>query len=92
MTQGEKVLVLWIFIRKKKNRYGTTSIIVASKFHGIFKEIKTIGVSDSSDEIEVLITQAHQWISNYKGELDIFQQSAKEEDERQVIEYLFSNI
>ena len=81
-----------MFVRQKKNRSGTTSVVVVTKSHGIFKELKTIGVSDNRIQIEKFINQAQQWIQHYKGELDIFQQSAKAQEERQVTEYLLSNI
>jgi hypothetical protein len=61
-----------MFIRKKKNRSGTTSIVVVEKRKGIFREIKTVGVSRDEAEIESLYQQGKQWISDYKGEQDIF--------------------
>ena len=36
-----------MFLRKKKNRSGTVSVVVVDKSQGRFKEIKTIGVSSS---------------------------------------------
>ena len=57
MTQEEKVLHLRMFVRKKKNRSGTTSVVVAEKRKGVFRELKTIGVSEDKDEIEKLILQ-----------------------------------
>ena len=32
-----------MFVRKKKNRSGTVSVVVADKSSGKFKELKTIG-------------------------------------------------
>ena len=57
MTQEEKVLHLRMFVRKKKNRSGTTSVVVAEKRKRVFRELKTIGVSKNKDEIEKLILQ-----------------------------------
>jgi len=57
VTQEEKVLHLRMFVRKKKNRSGTTSVVVAEKRKGVFRELKTIGVSEDKDEIEKLILQ-----------------------------------
>lgn len=42
-----------MFVRKKKNRSGTTSIIVAVKQNGKFKELKTIGVARNAEEIDL---------------------------------------
>jgi hypothetical protein len=57
VTQEEKVLHLRMFVRKKKNRSGTTSVVVPEKRKGVFRELKTIGVSKDKDEIEKLILQ-----------------------------------
>ena len=81
-----------MFVRKKKNRSGTTSIVVVNKAHGKFKEVKTIGVSKDSIDIEYFIKQAHKWINTHSGIQDIFQQTAKEKEEKQITEYFLSNI
>lgn len=67
-----------MFIRKKKNRSGTTSIVVVEKKRGVFKELKTIGVSKDKDEIEKLVVKGQKWIATYLGEQDIFEQSDQE--------------
>jgi hypothetical protein len=46
-----------MFIRKKKNRSGSTSIVVIDKRNGNFREIKTIGTSSKESEIENLYIQ-----------------------------------
>ncbi|MFA7138032.1 MAG: IS1634 family transposase [Bacteroidales bacterium] len=81
-----------MFIRKKKNRSGTTSIVVVEKRKGIFREIKTVGVSRDEAEIEPLYQQGKQWISDYKGEQDIFNIRDKNIEEQKVTEDLLSNI
>jgi hypothetical protein len=43
-----------MFIRKKKNRSGTTSIVVVNKIKGCFQELKTIGVSSDEKELAAL--------------------------------------
>jgi transposase len=92
VTQGEKRIHLRMFIRKKKNRSGTTSVVVVEKRKGVFRELKTIGVSEDKKEIEKLFLQGKKWISQYLGEVDMFVQSAQEAEEKQVTEYLLSNI
>ena len=44
-----------MFVRKKKNRSGTVSVVVADKSSGRFKELKTIGVSSDPDAEEMTI-------------------------------------
>lgn len=67
-----------MFIRKKKNRSGTVSIVVADKSSGKFKELKTIGVSSNPEEIAQLVFKAHRWIDEYSGQLSMdFDESEK---------------
>ena len=81
-----------MFIRKKKNRSGTTSIIVVDKSRGKFHEVKTIGVSSDKKQIEEFIRQATQWKDIQRGIEDIFQKVVKEKEEKQITEYLLSNV
>ncbi|HHT03399.1 MAG TPA: IS1634 family transposase [Bacteroidales bacterium] len=81
-----------MFIRKKKNRSGTTSVIVVSKAYGKFKEVKTIGVSDDESQIENFVREARRWIATQTGAQDLFQQNIKEEEEKHLTEHLISNI
>lgn len=81
-----------MFIRKKKNRSGTTSIVVVDKRHGVYHEIKTIGVSKDYSELESLYLQGKRWIASFCGTQDIFDTFTKEQEEKQVTEYLLSNV
>jgi transposase len=81
-----------MFVRKKKNRSGTTSVIVVDKSTGVYKEIATIGVSRGSSDIESLCLQGKKWIETHCGNLDIFELYEKDCEEKQVTEYLLSNI
>ena len=60
-----------MFVRKKKNRSGTVSVVVADKGSGKFKELNTIGVSSDPDEIACLEVKARQWIDEYSGQLTL---------------------
>jgi transposase len=81
-----------MFIRKKKNPSGVISVQVIDKRKGKYCVLKTIGSSPENPTIEVLFEQGKNWISNYLGEQDIFNQATKEVEENQVAEYLLSNI
>lgn len=59
-----------MYIRKKHNRSGTTSIVVVSKSEGKYKEIKSFGFSSSKDEIELLCKKAAEWIRSYGGQME----------------------
>jgi len=88
----KNALHLRMFIRKKKNRSGSTSIVVVDKRKGNYREIITIGTSNDCSEIESLFQKGQRWISNYLGEQDIFEVYNKTIEEKQVAEYLLSNI
>ena len=51
-----------MFVKRKKNRSGTTSVVVAEKTKGIYKELITIGVAKDSNEIDSLVNAGHEWI------------------------------
>lgn len=85
-------LHLRMFIRKKKNRSGTTSIVVVEKRKGIYHEIVTIGTSKDIQELESLHLKGRKWISSHTGEQDIFEVHDKAIEEKQVTEYLLSNV
>ena len=57
-----------MFIRKKRNRSGTTSIVVVDKSGGAYREIKSLGSSSDADEIARLCQEASTWIAKYAGQ------------------------
>lgn len=81
-----------MFIRKKKNRSGSTSVVVVDKSRKSFKELVTIGISSDNAEIELLCQEGQKWIETHCGYLDFFDQATREQEEKQVIEYLLSNV
>jgi transposase len=83
---------LRMFVRKKINRSGTTSIVVVDKRKSIYREIKTIGTSKDPSEIESFFQKGKRWISSHLGEQDIFEVHDRSIEERQVTEYLLSNV
>lgn len=82
-----------MFVRKKKNRSGSTSIVVVDKTGNRFREIKTIGVSSDASEIEKLYREGKRWLSlQYHGGRDMFIEQEREREEREVTEHLLGNI
>ncbi|HOS57336.1 MAG TPA: IS1634 family transposase [Bacteroidales bacterium] len=79
-----------MFIRKKKNRSGTTSVV--DKSGGKFTELITIGVSNSETDIEKLCFEGQQWIEAHTGARNMFQEHEKEQEEKQFVEFLLSNV
>lgn len=81
-----------MFIRKKKNPSGIISVQVIDKSKGKYHVVKTIGSSADASTIELLYLKGKKWISSYLGEQDIFETHDKAVEERQVTEYLLSNV
>ena len=69
-----------MYVRKKHNRSGTTSVVVVSKASGKYKEIKSFGSSSSEEDIESLCNKAAAWIRSLGGqqELDFDNRRGKE--------------
>ena len=51
-----------MYIRKKKYSSGNIGIIVVEKTNGRMKELATIGIATSKEEIDVLVEKGREWI------------------------------
>ena len=82
-----------MFIRKKKNKSGTTSIVVVDKHGKKFKELHTAGVAVDNDEIEKLCAQGREWINRHLGILELdFEESDKKNKEFESANAMLDNI
>ena len=86
-----------MFVRCKKNRSGTTSVVVVDKSSGRFREVVTVGVSDDPKEIERLKEDGRVWIRERRlesePELDLFgDESPSLESEERRIQYVLDHI
>jgi len=81
-----------MFVRKKKNPSGIISVQVIDKSKGTYHVLKTIGSSSDIQTVEELYKHGKIWISNHLGELDIFEKATKEAEEKQVVDFLLSNV
>ena len=72
-----------MFVRKKKNRSGSVSVVVVDKSRGHFREIRQFGVAHTEAEADALYTQAREWIRRYAGQqtIDFWGESAASENE-----------
>ena len=57
-----------MFVRKKRNRSGTTSVSVVFKNSGSFKEVHHLGSSADPDEIRRMYDEGREWIAKYGGQ------------------------
>jgi hypothetical protein len=81
-----------MFVRKKKNKSGSTTVVVIDKSRGKFKPVKTIGTSSNADDIKSLFRQGLEWVNKYGGKLDLFRCMEEEQQELKTTEYVLSNI
>lgn len=81
-----------MFLRKKKNRSGTISVVVVEKRNGTYREIKTIGTTSDPFMLSSLCQQGKAWISSHLGEQDMFVVHDKAKEEAQIAEYFLNNV
>ena len=86
-----------MFVKKKRNRSGTTSIVIAEKYNKTYKEHITIGVSSDESEIKQFVDEGKRWISNYRRnlspELDLFGTEKHSQDlEKELVLQLLNNV
>lgn len=86
-----------MFIKKKRNRSGTTSVVVAEKNKGSYRELKTIGISSDENKIASLVKQGKEWIDrelcHRHPRLDLFGEEREScEQELAMTEIMLSNI
>jgi transposase len=61
-----------MFLRKKKNRSGSTSVQIISKAHGKYKVVQTIGSGDTEQEIQKLWYLGKQEMERLSAQSSIF--------------------
>jgi hypothetical protein len=81
-----------MFIRRKPNRSGSTSVVVVEKRAGKTCYLKTIGVSSDAQEIEDLYFHGKKWIFEQKGTRDMFLEQVRQKEERKVVENLLNKV
>ncbi len=81
-----------MFVRKIIIQSGLVSVQIIAKSQGCYHVGKTICISSNISEFESLYIQGKRQISSNMGEQDISLARYKTLEERQVSEYLLSNI
>lgn len=66
-AKQKKLYLCAMFIRKKKNRSGSISVVVVDKHGGKFKELHTVGIAHSEEEALRLIAKGKKWIDTHLG-------------------------
>ena len=78
-----------MFVRQLKNRSGSTSVQVISKFYGKYKVYKTIGSATTQQKIDELVLLAKQEIKNAENQQELF--SSESDDKADLLFDALSN-
>ncbi|MDR0318509.1 MAG: IS1634 family transposase [Nitrososphaerota archaeon] len=81
-----------MFIRKKKNRSGSISVVVIDKSKNRFRELQTIGVSSDENVISELYQKGRKWIATHTCQRDMFAEQEQQREEKHVTDNLLNNI
>ena len=91
MTQADFLYLCNMFVRKKKNRSGTTTIVVVNKRHGKFEEVRNFGTAKTESEVSELYSKAQHWLNTNGGQQSIDFEDLKGR-ELEATERFFDNI
>lgn len=86
-----------MYVRTKKNRSGSISVLIVDKSGGVYKEVYSVGVAKSTDEVPQLIKKGKEWISKHKHKdqlaLDLYgEESSLKHQEIEQVERFLSHI
>jgi hypothetical protein len=86
-----------MFVRRKKYPSGNTGVIVVEKYKGQYKELITIGIGGSTEEVEKLVAEGKAWIAQEEKrrhpQLDLFGEEREAcEKEIQDVNRFLSNV
>ena len=81
-----------MYVRKKPNRSGSTSVVIVEKRNGKSHYLKTIGVSSDPVEIDNLYLQGKRWVAEQTDGRDMFLEQVRQEEEKLVVEGLLNKI
>ena len=68
-----KCYLCGMFVEKKLNKSGSTSVRVMQKVHGKRKCVKVMGCSSDAEEIAMLIKRGNRWIEEHQTGVPLFE-------------------
>ena len=81
-----------MFVRQKKNKSGSMSVVIVRKDNGRYKLVKTMGSSSDPQEIDNLSRQGKEWIRRKSGLADMFADSEGKNREKKEMERFIDSI
>ena len=79
-----------MYIRTKRNKSGTISVVVVDKSSGKYREIETIGIAKDESAVDALMERGRQWIAEHEERMhpaldfDGRAEAARERERREV--------
>ena len=70
---GKKPYLCIMFVEKKQNKSGSTTVRVMEKVHGKRKCVKVMGCSSDADDIIQLVKRGRRWIEEHQQGLHLFE-------------------
>ena len=70
---GKKDYLCGMFVEKKLNKSGSTSVRIMRKVHGKRKCVKVMGCSSDAEEIGLLIKRGNRWIEEHQRGVPLFE-------------------
>ena len=70
---GKKRYLCGMFVEKKLNKSGSTSVRIMRKVHGKRKCVKVMGCSSDVEEIGLLIKRGNRWIEEHQRGIPLFE-------------------
>ena len=70
---GKKCYLCGMFVEKKPNKSGSTSVRIMRKVHGKRKCVKVMGCSSDAEEIGLLIKRGNRWIEEHQRSVPLFE-------------------
>ena len=70
---GKKDYLCGMFVEKKLNKSGSTSVRIMRKVHGKRKCVKVMGCSSDAEEIGLLIKRGNRWIEEHQKGVPLFE-------------------
>ena len=88
MAQTYFLYLCTMYVRKKKNRSGTTSVVIVSKARGFYEEIRSFGTASTEDEVAVLYSKAQRWLNTNGNQLSLDFEDVKGREREETLRVL----
>ena len=71
MAQAKNAYLCTMYIRKKKNRSGSISVVAVSKARGHYEEVRVFGTASTDEEVANLYAEAQHWLNTPDNQIPI---------------------